>query len=109
IKRATDAFIGDQHMDTYWNALNYLSKPDIKKAINEYETFEAILKENGANIHYLPKDDSVNTDSIYCRDASIGTDKGMIICNMGKAARSNEPLAEQRAFEQNGIPVLGVI
>ncbi len=48
-------------------------------------------------------------DSIYCRDAAIATNNGMIICNMGKAARNNEPVAEERAFRQNGIPVLGVI
>jgi len=33
----------------------------------------------------------------------------MIICNMGKEGRKNEPLAEQKAFEAHGIPVLGVI
>ena len=48
-------------------------------------------------------------DSIYCRDAAIATAQGMIICNMGKEGRKNEPLAEQKAFEANGIPVLGVI
>ena len=48
-------------------------------------------------------------DSIYCRDAAIATDKGMILCNMGKAARVLEPRAEKKAFEVNGIPVLGSI
>ena len=48
-------------------------------------------------------------DSIYCRDAAIATNKGMIICNMGKAARANEPQAEKEAFEAIGIPVLGTI
>jgi N-dimethylarginine dimethylaminohydrolase len=48
-------------------------------------------------------------DSIYCRDAAIATSHGMIICNMGKEGRKNEPLAEQKAFEEQGIPVLGVI
>ena len=33
----------------------------------------------------------------------------MIICNMGKDGRKNEPLAEQKAFEAHGISVLGVI
>ena len=48
-------------------------------------------------------------DSIYCRDAAIATNGGMIICNMGKAARTNEPLAEQKAFVENEITVLGSI
>jgi N-dimethylarginine dimethylaminohydrolase len=48
-------------------------------------------------------------DSIYCRDAAIATSKGMIICNMGKEGRKHEPLAQQKAYEAEGIPVLGVI
>ena len=48
-------------------------------------------------------------DSIYCRDASIATSKGMIICNMGKEGRRNEPIAQQKAYEAQGIPLLGVI
>lgn len=109
IKRATDAFVSDEHIDKYWSDLNYLGKPGIQQAIEEYNSFEAILREQGIKLYYLPQDDSVNMDSIYCRDAAIATDKGMIICNMGKAARNNEPPAEQKAFLQNGIPVLGVI
>lgn len=68
-----------------------------------------MFKDNGTEILYLPEDASVNMDSIYCRDAAIATSKGMIICNMGKEGRKNEPLAEKKAFEANGIPVLGVI
>ena len=109
IKKVKDAFVDDKHIDQYWSSLNYLGKPDIIKAINEYENFETILKQEGATIYYLPADSLVNMDSVYCRDAAIATDKGMIICNMGKEARKNEPLAEQKAFETNGIPVLGVI
>lgn len=109
IKQASAAFINDEHVSNYWEQLNYLGKPDMNKALAEYDAFEQILKDNGAEILYLPQDVTVNMDSIYCRDAAIATDKGMIICNMGKEGRINEPAAEQRAFEANGIPVLGVI
>ena len=109
IKRAKDAFIDDAHVAEHWKALNYLGKPDIQKAFNEYEAFEQVFKDNGTEVLYLPEDASVNMDSIYCRDAAIATSKGMIICNMGKEGRKNEPLAEKKAFEANGIPVLGVI
>ena len=109
IKKAAAAFIDDAHIAQYWEALNYLGKPDSTKALQEYDAFEQILKDHGAELLYLPKDDSVNMDSIYCRDAAIATDAGMIICNMGKEGRINEPSAEQRAFEANGIQVLGVI
>jgi N-dimethylarginine dimethylaminohydrolase len=109
IKKASAAFIDEAHIAKHWAALNYLGKPDIKKALEEYEAFEKILKDNGAALLYLPQDATVNMDSIYCRDAAIATSKGMIICNMGKEGRVKEPAAEQRAFEANGIPVLGVI
>ena len=109
IKKAAAAFINDAHVSKNWEALNYLGKPIIDKAFEEYESFEKILKDNGAEIFYFPKDDSVNMDSIYCRDASIATSKGMIICNMGKEGRRNEPIAQQKAYEAQGIPVLGVI
>ncbi len=109
IKKASAAFINDAHIDQHWEALNYLGKPEINKALEEYEAFEQVFKDNGTEIFYLPEDTTVNMDSIYCRDAAIATSAGMIICNMGKEGRKNEPLAEQKAFEAQGIPVLGVI
>lgn len=109
IKKVQQAFISDAHIEQYWQPLNYLGKPDINIATDEYKNFKAILEKHGATIYYLPQDETVNMDSIYCRDAAIATDKGMILCNMGKAARMQEPLAEKKAFEANGIPVLGSI
>ena len=109
IKSAAQAFISDAHIEQHWKELNYLGKPTFAEAIAEYQIFENLLRQYEATIYHLPQDDTVNMDSIYCRDASIATNAGMIICNMGKAARANEPLAEQKAFEANGIPVLGII
>jgi N-dimethylarginine dimethylaminohydrolase len=109
IKNVNQAFISESHIERYWSPLNYLDKPDLKLAKNEYESFQSILKEQGAEIFFLPENSSVNMDSIYCRDASIATNKGMIICNMGKTGRVNEPFAEKNAFEANGIPILGAI
>jgi len=109
IKKAKAAFINDAHISEHWEALNYLGKPDMHKALEEYNAFEQIFKDQGAELLYLPEDDTVNMDSIYCRDAAIATNKGMIICNMGKEGRIKEPAAEHRAFEANGIPVLGFI
>jgi N-dimethylarginine dimethylaminohydrolase len=109
IKNVQQAFINDAHIEQHWKALNYLGKPSLDKAVAEYETFETILKKHGADIFYFPEDDTVNMDSIYCRDAAVATDAGMILCNMGKAARKQEPLAQQKAFEANGFKILGSI
>jgi len=109
IKKAAAAFIDDAHISKHWEALNYLGKPAMEKALAEYEAFEKILRDHGAAIHYFPEEGTVNMDSIYCRDASIATSKGMIICTMGKEGRKNEPAAQEKAFEAAGIPLLGVI
>ena len=109
IKNVEQAFISEAHIDEHWQELNFLSKPDLNNALAEYTEFEAVLKEQGTQLLYLPQDATVNMDSIYCRDAAIATNKGMIICNMGKAARMHEPAAEKKAFEAIGIPVLGAI
>ena len=109
IKKVAAAFINDAHIEQHWESLNYLAKPSLHQALVEYEAFEKILKDNGAEIFYFPEQSAVNMDSIYCRDAAITTKRGMIICNMGKEGRKNEPLAQQKAYEAAGIPVLGHI
>jgi N-dimethylarginine dimethylaminohydrolase len=109
MKHVKQAFQSESHVDQYWKALNYLNKPDIELAIEEYDHFESILHNNGIAICHLPSDENVNMDSIYCRDAAIATNKGMIVCNMGKPARASEPQALKNAFETNGLPILGCI
>ncbi|MBS1935667.1 MAG: hypothetical protein JST96_16825, partial [Bacteroidetes bacterium] len=109
IKRSKDAFVSDAQIDQQWKDLNYLSRPDFTNAVKEYDAFENMLQQYSDTIFHLPAKNNVTMDSIYCRDAAIATNKGMIICNMGKAARLNEPHAEHEAFLQNNIPVLGAI
>jgi N-dimethylarginine dimethylaminohydrolase len=109
IKRAEDAFLGDAMLDRDWKRLNYLGRPNRVKANIEYRRFEEILAESGAKVHHFTADESVTMDSVYCRDASIATDHGMILCRMGKQARDTEPEAQARVFQAKGIPVLGAI
>jgi N-dimethylarginine dimethylaminohydrolase len=108
IKKVADAFISDHLIAKQWELLNYLGKPDFQKALEEYAAFEKLLSDT-AEVHYLPTSTEVTMDSIYCRDAAIATDGGMIICRMGKAARANEPKEERMAFEKVGIKILGEI
>ena len=109
LKNASDAFINDETIDKEWKGLNFLSKPNLDRAKQEYTKFEELLVNNGTALNYFPQDATVSMDSIYCRDAAIATDHGMIICNMGKPARANEPEAERKAFTENGIKILGRI
>jgi N-dimethylarginine dimethylaminohydrolase len=109
IKRPKQAFVDETQISKQWQELNFLSKPDLSKANDEYLKFEQLIVSGGAEIFTLPFDSSVTMDSIYCRDAALATDHGMIICNMGKPARKNEPLAERKAFENRQIKILGEI
>lgn len=109
IKTVTEAFIDEDKLQGEWKALNYLSKPDLLASKIEYIAFETILKSQVIDIKYFPKDEQLSLDSMYCRDASIATDYGMIICTMGKEGRSLEPEAQRRIFLNNDIAILGTI
>jgi N-dimethylarginine dimethylaminohydrolase len=108
LKRPEQAFIGDQQI-ARWKELNFLGKPDLMQANEEYRHFEKLISETGAAIHYLPVDDSATLDSVYCRDATVVSDFGVILCRMGKATRQTEPAASEKLFQQLGIKILGAI
>jgi N-dimethylarginine dimethylaminohydrolase len=109
LKHAKDALINDTNIDKEWEILNFTERPDLTKAIADYDAFKAFIENTGAEIHYLPQNETVTMDSMYCRDAAIATDAGMILCNMGKDRRKPEPFAEKQAFIANNIPILGEI
>ena len=109
IKPAKEAFESDKLLESQWSALNYLSKPNFNLALNEYEKFESIFKENNVEVYHFSSNKNVKIDSIYCRDASIATDFGVIICNMGKEGRINEPKAQLLAYQKQNMTILGVI
>lgn len=109
IKPVKNAFINEVKLAEEWKSLNYLSQPDFKEAQKEYESFVSLLDHAKSDILALPIDSYLSADAIYCRDASIATDYGMIICNMGKGARKKEPAAQKDFFEANNIPILGTI
>jgi N-dimethylarginine dimethylaminohydrolase len=109
IKPVKNAFLSQIELNEQWKELNYLKQPDFDKAIKEYETFEELLKSSKVELYYFLQDNSVKIDAIYCRDASIATNFGMILCNMGKAGRINEPNSHQKEYLNQGIKILGEI
>lgn len=108
IKQAAAAFTSDSKLEQEWKALNFLGKPEFRKAISEYRGFESYIRQTGAQIDYLPQAE-ISIDSIYCRDASIATDFGMILSTMGKENRLAEPLETRKLYESLGIQILGEI
>ncbi|MEE9443655.1 MAG: arginine deiminase family protein [candidate division Zixibacteria bacterium] len=109
VKHARDAYIGQENIDKQWQNLNYYECPDFNKALNEYEVFVEKIASVGCEIHYLPQNDNAGIDSIYPRDAAISTNKGIILCNMGKAERSGEPDNLKKYFKKINVPILGCI
>jgi N-dimethylarginine dimethylaminohydrolase len=96
-------------VEAAWRQLNYLAPPDPGRAVAEYDRFAARIQEAGARIEWMPADDVTGLDSVYVRDASIPSSAGMILCNMGKAARSTEPAAQAETFRRLGIPIAGAV
>lgn len=111
VKHARDAFVDARTIAAQWQALNFTEPPDLGRAIDEHDRFVEILRGAGATVDFLPLDETTTLDSIYARDASIVTPRGMILCSMGKAAREPEPAAQARAFGElsTPIPVVGRI
>jgi N-dimethylarginine dimethylaminohydrolase len=109
VKPVANAFINDGKIDLEWESLNYLGRPDFNIAKEEYEAFLKLFKTAQVKTISMPLDDSLSLDAMYCRDASIATDYGMILCNMGKEARKLEPGAHKKFFEAKNIPILGTI
>ncbi|MEQ9405989.1 MAG: arginine deiminase family protein [Cyclobacteriaceae bacterium] len=109
LKNIETGFVNQPYIDQEWESLNFLAAPDFDRANAEFDSFEQILSKSGTRIYHLPASDEVTLDSVYCRDAAITTNYGMILCRMGKSKRQNEPEEERRLFEQEGIKILGKI
>ncbi len=109
LKSAANAFFSDEIVASQWKELNYLSQPNIEESLKEYKVFKKHILDKHIEIQDFPFETTVKMDSIYCRDASIATDFGMIICNMGKGGRINEPKAQLEEYKRNNISILGEI
>jgi N-dimethylarginine dimethylaminohydrolase len=109
LKHPKDAFISHENIQSQWKELNYLASPDFDKALKEYNNFVGCLKKSAPEIYYLPQNDKTGLDSIYVHDPVIITNKGAVLCNMGKESRRAEPQAVREFFLELGIPILGSI
>ncbi len=109
IKRALAAFKSQDEIDSQWKKLNYLSSPNYDRALFEYKGFEKLIEQSGSEVSYFNSNPDVSIDSLYCRDASIMTDHGVILCSMGKEERISEPKACKEDYELKGIKILGEI
>ena len=109
LKHPSNAFINQRTINQHYLELNYLAAPNFNSAISDYEKFVDLLKSFDIEIHYLPKDNSTSLDSIYTHDPCVVSNKGVVICNMGKKARQTEVDSIETFFHSIEVPILGGI
>jgi N-dimethylarginine dimethylaminohydrolase len=109
VKTPQAAFRDQQSIQSQYQALNYLGQPDFDKARAEHAYLVELLEEAGAEVLSLPPDDRTGLDSIYTHDPALLTDRGVILLNMGKPARSGEPAAMGDALTNWGVPIAGAL
>ena len=109
MKSAENSFRSEKQLSEQWQELQFLSKPNFEQSLKEYNSFHLYFTNKNIETRFFPVDEKTWIDSIYCRDASIATDFGMIICNMGKKRRVYEPKAQLEAYQQNTLEILGEI
>jgi N-dimethylarginine dimethylaminohydrolase len=104
VKHPRDAFIDAHTIARQWHELRFTAAPDLERASREYDRFLDLLSTAGAQVHLLPRDETTTLDSIYVRDASIVSERGLILCRMGKPQRVEEPAAQERACLAGHVP-----
>ncbi|MGE0462337.1 MAG: dimethylarginine dimethylaminohydrolase family protein [Vicinamibacterales bacterium] len=108
LRPAREALGDPDRVAAEWRALNFTAPPDLGMAVAQYGAFASLLVRAGARVERLDEP-GLTLDSIYARDASIVTPKGIVLCRMGKPARREEPAAQRRLFDALGMPIAGTI
>ncbi len=108
VRPAGDGFVNSDRVAAEWQGLNFTAPPDVAGAIAQYGGFSSLLERAGARVEILGGP-GLTLDSIYVRDASIVTPRGVVLCRMGKPARQEEPGAQRRRFDELGVPIAGAI
>ena len=109
IKHPQNAYINQSKIETESASLNYVGVPDYEIACSDYNSFLNLISTLDIEVHSLPIYQDTTLDSIYTHDPCVISDKGIILCNMGKKDRVHEPHAVKEYFESINVPILGHI
>jgi N-dimethylarginine dimethylaminohydrolase len=109
LKHPREAWRSQEKVREAWRGLGYAGEPAFARAVEEYDRFVDILRHAVPELHFLPEDRRTGLDSIYVRDAAVTTNRGLVLCRMGKELRRGEPEAVRDFAEGAGLPVLGTI
>ena len=109
MKHLEKAYKNEASLNSQWSDLNYLEQPKLSKSIVDYNYFVNLVSKTGTTVEFLPESDKTGLDSLYTHDPAVVTNKGVILCNMGKDARKGESGAVEDYCNQNGLLILGKI
>ena len=110
VKDPRASHVDQATVDAQWQALHYPDRPDLARVQAEYAAFFATLADFDVEIGTLPPAPETTLDSIYTHDpVAAVSGRGVILGNMGKAARRTEPDAMETYLRATGVPILGRI
>ncbi len=109
VKQPKDAYQNQARINKQSPELNYFGIPDFEKAQQDHEKLVSFLESFGAEVHFLPVDETTSLDSVYTHDPCVITNGGVILCTMGKDARVPESKAMESYFRSIGVPIIGRI
>ena len=109
MRRIQEAFVHYVKIEGEWKDLKFKSAPNWDEAVYEHRALVDILRSEGVMVQSLSPHENLTLDSVYTRDATIVTPKGLVICNMGKVSRSAEPKINAKNYMEIGFSVLGEI
>lgn len=109
VKHPREAFINQSTIQSQWQRLNFSAPPNLSRALDEYDRFIDLISAAGCELQWLCADGRTTLDSIYTRDASIVSERGIILTSMGKPSRAAEPDAQECQLRAYGRPIGGAI
>ncbi|MCB9158682.1 MAG: amidinotransferase [Caldilineaceae bacterium] len=110
VKDPRASHVDQATVDAQWQTLHYPDRPDLARVQAEYAAFFATLADFDLEIGTLPPAPETTLDSIYTHDPVAAVSRrGVILGNMGKAARRTEPDAMETYLRATGVPILGRI
>ena len=92
-----------------WRELGFHHRPDFALAQAQHDALCDLLRASGAEIAYLPASEALTLDAVYTHDASLVSNRGMILMNPGKRSRVPEAGAQAACFGRLQVPVLGAV
>lgn len=98
LKHARDAFRDQTKVNAEALALNYLAIPEFDIAVRQYDAFVNLLEQQRITTQFLPENTVTSLDSLYVRDNTVVSNDGVVLCNMGKAARVVETIEQARFY-----------